>query len=325
MEITRKEAAQKLLSWEKILVLSHSSPDGDTLGSATALMRGLSSLGKQVAFSCADPIDRKYDYLFQGLTLAEASEDFHVVTVDVADPKLLGKLQEIYGDKAELAVDHHGTHVPFARWEWVAPGSASTCQMIYRLLLEMKVPIDPASADCLYTGLATDTGCFRYGVSSPDSHQVAAELISLGAGATEINRLMFETKTRACLAVEGAVLQDMKFYFENRVALIAIPRRLMAETGAQESQLETLPSLPRSIEGVLIGVTLKEKEDGYWKASVRTNPPVDASAICGVFGGGGHKGAAGCTLEKDLAGSVEKIVAACGAALPGQASGGDNW
>lgn len=311
MEITVERAAELLAGWDKVLVLSHGSPDGDTLGSATALMRGLTSLGKQVAFRCADPVGKKYEYLFQGINQSTETEGFHVVTVDVADPKLLGSLQESFGGITELAIDHHGTHIPFGKEEWVEPKSASTCQMIFRLLLEMNVKIDVPAAECLYTGIATDTGCFRYGVASPDSHRAAAELIALGADAAKINRLMFETKTMACMEVERTVLKEMKFYHDNRVALISIPKALVEETGAEESELEGLPSIPRSIEGVRIGITLKEKEGGVWKASVRTNPPVDASAICKEFGGGGHTGAAGCTLGTEYDAAVEKLIAVC--------------
>lgn len=312
MVITKEEAAKKLNSWEKVLVLSHASPDGDTLGSATALLRGLKTLSKEVAFRCADPVGDKYQYLFEGLELYQGPlEGFHVVTVDVADPKLLGSLCGEYGEKTELAIDHHGTHVPFGQWEWVEPHWASACQLVYQLLLELGARIDVPMADCLYTGISTDTGCFRYGVATPDSHRAAADLIALGAHAAEINRVMFDTKTRACMEVERNALKEMRFFHGDRIALIALPKALIESTGAQETDLEGLPSIPRSIEGVLIGITMKEKENGVWKASVRACPPVDAAAICGVFGGGGHKGAAGCSFEMEYERAVELLTRAC--------------
>ena len=157
--LTCPETAALLRQWDKILVMSHASPDGDTLGSASALLRGLSSLGKQVDFLCADPVPEKFSYLFAGLPLG-GFEPAHVMTVDVADKALLGKAPQELVARVELAIDHHGTHVPFAPQRWVEADSAATVELIYALLGELGVELDRAMADCLYTGLATDTGCF---------------------------------------------------------------------------------------------------------------------------------------------------------------------
>ena len=181
------QTAALLQGWDKILVMSHASPDGDTLGSASALLRGLSSLGKQVDFLCADPVPEKFSYLFAGLPLG-GFEPAHVMTVDVADKKLLGKpTQEGWSSQVELAVDHHGTHVPFAPQRWVEPEAAATTEMIYALLGALGVKITPAMADSLYTGLTTDTGCFRYRSVTPRTHRIAAALLELGARGGDIN------------------------------------------------------------------------------------------------------------------------------------------
>ena len=130
------ETAAVLRNWDNILVLSHASPDGDTLGSACALMRGLLALGKRARFACADTSAPKYGYLFDGMP----QEDFapeHVMTVDVADLSLLGGLREQFEGRIELAVDHHGTHVPFAPQRWVEPHSAATTELVFLLLQEL--------------------------------------------------------------------------------------------------------------------------------------------------------------------------------------------
>ena len=162
--------------------MSHASPDGDTLGSASALLRGLASLGKQVAFFCADPVPEKFAFLFEGLALG-TFEPEHVMAVDVADKKLLGKnAPSEYLARAELAIDHHGTHVPFARERWVEPEAAATTEMIWALLGQLGVELAPAVADCLYTGLATDTGCFRYQNVTPRTLRIAADLLERAPG-----------------------------------------------------------------------------------------------------------------------------------------------
>lgn len=304
-------AAALLKGWDRVLVISHASPDGDTLGSASALLRGLVSLGKQVKFFCADPVPEKFGYLFEGLTLGEFEPD-HVMTVDVADKKLLGKTPEELVNRVELAIDHHGTHVPFAKERWVEGDSAATVELIYLLLKEMGVKLDQAMADCLYTGLTTDTGCFRYRSVTPRTHRIAGALLELGARAGDINQWMFESKSKAQVEAERAVMDTMRFSSGGKCALIQVPLSIFAETGVKESDLEGLASLPREIQGVVLGVTLKEKPQGKVKVSLRANPPGNAAELCQKFGGGGHPGAAGCSLEMTLEQARETMEQACG-------------
>ena len=289
------QTAALLQGWDKILVMSHASPDGDTLGSASALLRGLSSLGKQVDFLCADPVPEKFSYLFAGLPLG-GFEPAHVMTVDVADKALLGKAPQELVARVELAIDHHGTHVPFAPQRWVEADSAATVELIYALLGELGVELDRAMADCLYTGLATDTGCFRYRNVTPRTHRIAADLLELGAQSGDINQRMFESKSRGQVEAERIAMDSLAFFSQGLVAILEVPYSLFARTGVEENDLDGIASLPREIQGVVLGVTLKEKADGKVKVSVRANPPADASQLCSRLGGGGHQGAAGCSL-----------------------------
>lgn len=310
------EAAALLQNWDHVLVLSHASPDGDTLGSAAALLRGLSSLGKQVSFCCSDEVPEKFSYLFAGLLLEDPACAQHVMTVDVADAALLGGLKEQYAGKIELAVDHHGTHKPFAERRWVEPDSAAAAELVWLLLQELGVTLTPVMASCIYTGLATDTGCFLYRSATPRTHLIAAETMRAGANAGEINQKLFESKSRAQVAAEQLVLSNMEYFCGGKCALIQLPRSVYEQTGASESDLEGVASLPRQIEGVLLGVTMKEREDGTIKASLRAAPPADAAALCKKFGGGGHTGAAGCSFEGlSMGEAAEKMKAACEAYL----------
>ena len=311
-----KDTAALLKGWDNILVLSHASPDGDTLGSACALLRGLISMGKQVDFRCGDEIPPKFQYLFEGLSLGgftpEEASPVHIMSVDVADTVLLGKLQEIYQDKIELAIDHHESHKNFAPHRWVEPNSAATAEMIWLLLKELGVTPDKQIAECIYTGITTDTGCLRYQNATPRTYRIAAETIEAGADAAEINRLMWETKTRAQMEAERKILDTMEYFCGGKCAMIRIPQSILRETGATESDVEGTASLPRQIEGVKIGVTVKEKEDGTVKISLRTSPPVNAAEICGEFGGGGHAGAAGCSFPGlSIEEAAEKMKEAC--------------
>lgn len=306
------DTAAVLREWDHILILSHASPDGDTLGSACALMRGLVSLGKQVDFRCGDEIPAKFDYLFEGLRLGGFQAE-HIMTVDVADLSLLGNIRQEYEGKIELAIDHHGTHRAFTENRWVEPDSAATAEMIWLLLKELGVTPDKAIADCVYTGISTDTGCFCYRNVTSRTLRIAAETMDAGADAGEINRRMFECKSRVQMDAERLALDSMEYFCGGKCAMIRVPQSVLEQTGAKDSELDGVAALPRQIEGVLLGVTVKEKESGEIKVSVRANPPADAAAVCQKFGGGGHTGAAGCSfpgLSMDEA--AKRMAAACG-------------
>ena len=307
-------AAELLRAADHIVILSHRSPDGDTLGSAAALYRALRKLGKTVRCECADAVPEKYGYLFAGIESPEFDPEF-VVSVDVADRKLLGTLNETYGDRIDLAVDHHASHVDFAREQYVDSRAAATCEIICDLIALLGMDADADMATAIFTGIATDTGCLRYSNATPRSYRMAAAMMERGADAAEINRRMFETKTRARVEMERAVMDSMTFYLDGKCAVIRITEEAIARSGAEEGDLEGLASLPRQIEGVLAGVTLRERPGGECKVSLRTQAPVDAAAICGKFGGGGHIRAAGCSLMATLDDAERTVVSAVAEAL----------
>lgn len=144
-------------------------------------------------------------------------------------------------------------------------------------------------ANCIYTGLCTDTGCFQYSNVTSHTLRVAADMIDLGADAYRINRRMFGTKSKGRIAMEREVLDSLTYAMDGKIALIAVTSEMLARTGALESELDGLSSLPREIEGVQVGITLREKPGGF-KVSLRTVEKIDASQICSAFGGGGHAG-----------------------------------
>lgn len=306
-----KKTAELLKNWDNILVLSHGSPDGDTLGSATGLMRILTKMGKKVAFKCVDKVPEAFEFMFDGLKMT-AKTISCVVTVDIADIKLIGDVGDDYKKQIYLAIDHHASHVAFADTYWVEPTASAACEMIYDLAKELQVDIDPKMAECIYTGIATDTGCFKYSNVTAKTMRIAADLIDLGANAGEINRLIFDTKKRNVLKYESKVFSDMEFFHDDKIAFVSIKLSDMEEFKVKPENIEAIPSVVRSIEGVLIGITLKEKENGKHKVSLRTSPGINAAEICHVFGGGGHHAAAGCTVAGEtLEESKKLIVEAC--------------
>ncbi len=310
MKIDFKECAKLLLQQNNILILTHAHPDGDTLGSGFALCRALMQIGKKARVINDDEIPKKYNYLFDDIEF-ENFEPSYIVAVDVATENLLGSLQDKYAGKIDLCVDHHLTNTEFAK-KLLLRDYPAACEIIYMLINEMGVKIDKKIADCLYTGISTDTGCFRYASTTAQSYRIAAELIDLGADNGKINRAMFETKTKTYVALEKLALNNMKMFCNDRVAVITVTQDMYAKTGSNEQETEALAPLTRQIEGVEIGITIREKADKTCKASIRTYESVNAAALAKNFGGGGHAQAAACRFDCSVDEALEQIVKKCG-------------
>ncbi len=287
-------AVSFLKSHDNFTILTHAHPDGDTLGSGFGLCLALRALGKKANVVNNEELPPKFRYLD---IEPQIFEEQTVVAVDIADVSLMGNdIRAKYETKVDLSIDHHGSNRLFAKQNYVDSSAAAAAQIVFEVVSLLGVEVTPQMADCLYTGISTDTGCFRYANVTPATLRTAARLMELGAAAAEINVRMFETKTRTYAALERLALDSMQFFYDGKCALITITRDMFAESGSDENECDGIAAISRQIEGVLVGVTMRERRDGTYKASVRTHNPVDASAICSRLGGGGHPNAAGCQL-----------------------------
>lgn len=298
-KITLLDASTLLLSNDNFHILTHRYPDGDTLGCAFALCYALRSIGKKANVIINGNLPSKFTYLAEKYE----KQDFecgYVVSVDVAAPSLLGDLQSEYEDKIDLCLDHHGSNSMVAKNIFVDATCAAACEIIHVLIKAMKIKITPDIANCIYTGISTDTGCFCYTNTTAQTHRIAAELIECGCDFNKINRINFETKTRAKIKMERMVYDTMEFYCSGKCAIIYTTLAMQKSLDAGDDEMEGLASIPRQIEGVKMGITMREKEDGTFKVSVRTNDGINASDFCARFGGGGHIAASGCSIKGDL-------------------------
>lgn len=308
MKINVEKCAGMIKDMDNILILTHAHPDGDTLGCGYALLRVLHKMGKKAKLICDDPIPTKYSYLYDGVEEQDFEEEY-VVAVDVATENLLGSLQEKYAGKIDLCIDHHGTNTEYAKYLLLNADAAAACEVVLKVIKALRVSIDKPIAECLYTGLTTDSGCFRYSSTTSNTYRAAAELIDLGADNGYINRLMFETKTKQFAALERLAIEGMEFYLDERVCIITITQDMYEKTGTNEFDTEALPPLTRQIEGVEIGLTIREKADKTCKCSIRTFESVNSADLAGAFGGGGHKQAAACRFDCTVAEAKEMLIA----------------
>lgn len=298
-QVTIAQVTERLLDADNVLIISHKNPDGDTLGSAGALMWGLHARGKNVAVFCADPIHARYDYMDLKLYRNQFEVEY-IVSVDIAGPQLFGDKAAKYADKVDLCIDHHASNTGYAAATFLDSTAAATAEIIFDVLMHMGVTIDKRIAKCLYTGVSTDTGCFRYANTTARSHRVAAQLIDLGAEHSMLNELHFSNKSKARIAMEQIALSNLEYHFDGVCALIYITKEQIEALGIDQGDLEGITSIPRSIEGVEVGITMRQQPGGSFKISVRTQVGIDATAIVKPLGGGGHLQAAGCELYGGL-------------------------
>ncbi len=310
MRINVKECAQILKEQDNILILTHAHPDGDTLGSGFGLCRALLKLGKKARVVCADEIPDKYLCIFKELEMPEFEEDY-IVAVDVATENLLGDLCDKYKGKIDLCIDHHRSNSDYAKYLVLDSDAAAACETILEIVKELGVEIDSAIADCLFTGISTDTGCFKFASTTANTYRAAAELVDFGADNGKINRIMFDTKTKTYAAIESLALEGMQFFCDERICVITITQDMYEKTGAKEYETEAISPLTRQIEGVEIGLTIREKANGECKCSIRTFESVDASELAAFFGGGGHKQASACVFNCSVEEAKARLVAKC--------------
>lgn len=294
-----KKTCEFLSAHDNYLILTHAMPDGDTLGSSYALCAGLLKMGKQARVICGDPIPSQYGYFTDNVIFPEFEEST-VISVDVADEKLLGALREQYASRVMLAIDHHVSHRDFAQNLFLDGTASAACECVYDILSALHIEIDSIMASALYTGIATDTGCFKFSSTTPKTHIIAADLMVRDVDFSEINRIMFDTKSRSRTELEKRAIGKMKLYFDGACAIMPVTRNMMKASGCSDADIEGITAIPRSVEGVLIGVTLRQREGMRWKVSMRSYPPVNVSEICAEMQGGGHAYAAGCEVYGTL-------------------------
>ena len=308
--MTRSETARFLQAGDNYAIVTHRRPDGDTLGSAVTLCRGLRQLGKQAWVLENPEVTEKYAPLLCGLTKPQVEDGDVVVCVDVASPGMLPECFRALENSIVLRIDHHGAATPFTPESLVEPETAACGEIVYGVLREMGVVLDKPMAESLYTAVSTDTGCFRYANTTANTLRVAADCAEAGADTFAMNQLYFETNSLGRLRLQGWLVENALFLQKGQIAICPLPKAKEEELGLTEDDLENISGFPRTIAGVKIAATLREDGDGRIKMSVRAVPGYDAAAVCEKFGGGGHKGAAGASMRLTMDEAVEAVKAA---------------
>ncbi|MED0677937.1 bifunctional oligoribonuclease/PAP phosphatase NrnA [Aneurinibacillus thermoaerophilus] len=299
---------------QHFLVVNHVNPDGDATGSLLAMGWLLRQLGKRVTLVNEGETPAKFSFLpgadaiVNMSTRTEHDTYDAVITCDCADFARIGEVAAWFAPKCELLnIDHHPTNDLFGDVNLVRIDAAATAEVIFDLVKFMELTINAELATCLYTGLLTDTGGFRYSNTTPRVMEAASELLKHGVEPARIAEQVLETITKAHVELLRRALQTLELMDGDRAAYLTVTLADMAKTGAGNDDTEGLVTYARNIEGVEVGVLYKEVAGGKVKVSFRSRSEVDVAAIAKSLGGGGHIRAAGCTVEGTLA-EVKAVV-----------------
>ena len=308
-----------LMHHSDFLIFIHENPDADTVGTCFALMYTLRSLGKRAYPVSTDKIPNSLTFMTHGerdFSMSALPDGFKadfMISVDVASPSQLGNYKDMAND-IDLAMDHHATHDKFAKTLYVDAGASACAEIVYRVinrLLYGDMPKETASL--LYAAIAADTGGFRYANTTPYTYKVAAKLIEFGADHAEICHNLFECKSKAAMAAEAFAMSNVTYFRGGKITYVKITLADKKEHGFEDEDTYDVINTIRRVDGVKVAIFSREREPGQYKISTRSACDVDVARICAIFGGGGHHGAAGCSVpESELDGAVKRIIDECG-------------
>lgn len=296
----------------RALMLGHVHPDADVLGTLLALGLALEAGGWSVVYGGPHPAPGALDFLpgierYQVLKSVEGAFDVTVLT-DCPNPARTEGLidQARAATPVVVNIDHHPDNRRYGQVNWIDTGAAATGEMVYRLLVDLGLPITPAIATNLFTAVHTDTGSFRYSNVTPATFRIAADLVAVGADPAAVASALYERRAADALRLLGETLARIEVSEDGRVAWLALPPGVVPERFVES---EDLVNYPRSIHSVRVACLLRER-GGQVKVSLRGKGDVDVQKIAARFGGGGHPNAAGFTVTGALGPVTRDVLAA---------------
>lgn len=314
-----EELCERLCEDRKTLIIYHSHPDADAIGSAFALRELLNMMGIQTICACVDEVPARLLFLTEDVQGGVVLEDGfllgheRVISVDSASPQQLGSLFEKLHRDIDIMIDHHREGRIYAD-NYIRPDAAATAEIIFDvanyLAEQGRIPyISQRVYTCIYAALSSDTGCFKYSNVTPRTHIIASELVATGIDTADINHKLFDSKSLRQIKAEGEAAKRLSVYEDGRVAAVTFPYSSKFAIGAAEEHLETIIEIPRSLAGVEVAFVVKQPEErNFFRVSMRSNGEFDVSKVCALFGGGGHTKAAGCSIEAGSIYDAEKMI-----------------
>ena len=308
MRSTIEQILPFLRQKRKFVLTTHVNPDGDGLGCEIALAEWLAKTGKTVHIVNYSATPSMYRFLDQNLQIRKYEETRDaralaeadvIVVLDMNHPERLRAMQHavIASPATRICIDHHPDPADFAHHYVIDEEATSTGEIVYRMLRELEGErLPPLSAAALYCAIMTDTGSFRYPRVDPEVHRIVAHLIECGADPVVIYAHVYEQWTVGRTRLLGETLASLKTEHNGKLAHITVTQELLGRTGTSEVDTDNFTTYPMSVAGVVIGILFLELKDGV-KMSLRSKGNIAINELAQIFGGNGHKNAAGARLE----------------------------
>ena len=301
---TRAKILQVLKERMSFAVACHENPDGDALGSVLGLSLGLLQLGKRVQALSADPVPRMYEFLPSSQLITTAVPEGPIEIGIALDCDGSGRMRTmektICAAEIVIDIDHHASKHVFGDLVFVDPSAAATSAIVLGLLRDLQVQITADIATCLYCGLGTDTGLFRFQNTSAEALRAAADLVEAGADPAAVAQKAYVGKPRSSLALLGRALADLRCHADGAIAVATLSLDDFRAAGALPEETEGIVDHLKTCEGVRVAVLLREEPSGEVRCSLRATDGTDVAVIAVEQGGGGHRAAAGCSLGMSL-------------------------
>lgn len=297
---------------EKIVILTHETPDGDAIGSSLAMYFAIKKLGKEADVVIPD-IPRTYAFL-PGIEVVK-KEGFNqnydlAIALDCSDIKRLnGFVSYFEGAKVKIVIDHHSSNTMFGDHNFVNPAAPACAQILVTMLEYLGVEIDKEIGTCIATGIITDTGGFKYSTVTAETFEFIAELLNKGINISDTYRKALQIVSKKKFEITKVALNRLEFLENGKIAFTYITKEEQEKLGIEMGDHEGIVEQGRDIEGVEVSIFLRQAQNGGYKASFRSNDYVNVADICLMFGGGGHFHAAGCNLDLPFEQVKEKLIA----------------
>ena len=300
---------------QSVAVCSHVNPDGDTLGCAAAVRLALLRLGKDVRLFCDGKVPDQLSFLpgIREMRVPEGNEGPFdlMLSVDVSDPKRLGKCSELIAKSGRTAqIDHHPTNPLFMEENWVDGSAPAACLLIRELLKSLEVKPDKDLAVCLYTGISTDTGNFSFAATNAACFNLMSELMALDLPIAGLNRILFRERAMPQVLLLGKALNGLQYFENGQIAVMKLTREDFRTCGALAEHADTLVNFGLDTVGTRMALLAREDKEGTIKFSLRAKEPDSVNDIAQLFGGGGHPQAAGITMHGSLDETVRQVLEA---------------
>ena len=306
------EVLSAVLSAGSVLLFGHVSPDGDTLGSVLALKMRMERMGKKVQAMVDGFVPSYLTFLpgHESVLAADAAPDAFdlAIAVDVASADRMGKCEALFAAAEKTAViDHHGTNPGYAQINMIDEHAPATAILVYRLFSQMDMSMTKDEAICLYTALSTDTGNFIYDSTNAESFAMMSGLMEAGLPLADYSRRLFRQKEEPHVRLLAEVLPGLRVIADGKIAGLRLNQQQLQKVNANGGHCEGIVDYAIDLRGVGMAYFAREMADGRIKVSMRALEPYAVDQIAARFGGGGHKLAAGVTLDMPMDEAVQTI------------------